>query len=147
MVKSILTYLFLVGTPLVGLLWILDYGGQRIAPPAISGAWQIEGSLTSCLDAQPSELGFQQSGRFVQVALGGASGEARLDGEELHGSVVEPNGPCSSVELEGSFETEAEGSGTERFTGQATGSGCDACRGVVFVAQRIAQPVGPHVGK
>lgn len=147
MVKSILTYLFLVGTPLVGLLWILDYGSQRIAPPAITGAWQIEGSLTSCLEGQPSELAFQQSGRFVQVSIGSANGEARLDGEELHASVVEPNGPCSSVELEGSFETGAEGSVTERFTGRATGRGCDACRGVEFVAERIDPLVGQHVGK
>jgi hypothetical protein len=139
MVKSILTYLFMVGIPLAGLLWILDYGGQRIAPPAIAGTWQIEGSLTSCLGAQPSELAFQQSGRFVRVTLGDASGEARLDdeqGEQLHASVVEANGPCSSVELEGSFETGAPGSGIERFVGQATGSGCDACRGVEFVASR-----------
>lgn len=131
MVKSIITYLFLVGIPLGGLLWILDYGGRRTAPPAITGAWQIEGPLTSCLDAQPSELAFNQSGRFVQVALGDASGEARLDGEQLRGSVVEPNGPCSSVELEGIFELEG------RFAGRATGSGCDACRGVEFVASRM----------
>lgn len=132
MVKSIFTYLFLVGVPLAGLLWILDYGGRRTAPRAIGGAWQIEGSLTGCLDAQPSELAFQQSGRFVQVALGQASGEARLDGEQLHASVVEPNGPCSSVELEGSFDAD-----TQRFVGRATGSGCEACRGVEFAANRL----------
>lgn len=137
MIKSILTYLFMVGIPLVGLLWILDFGGQRIAPPAIAGAWQIEGSLTSCLGAQPSELAFQQSGRFVQVVLGGASGEARLDGDELHASVVEPNGPCSSVELAGSFDAT-----TERFVGQLTGSGCDACRGVELVAKRDVDRTG-----
>jgi hypothetical protein len=142
MVKSILTYLFMVGVPLVGLLWILDYGGRQTAPPAIAGTWQIEGSLTSCLGAQPSELAFEQSGRFVRVALGAASGEARLKGDELHASVVEPNGPCSSVELDGSFETGAEGSGTKRFVGQATGSGCDACRGVEFVASRSVVPSG-----
>jgi hypothetical protein len=135
MVKYVLTYLILVGIPLAGLLWILDHGGQRIAPPAITGAWQIEGSLTSCLAAQPAELAFQQSGRFVQVALGGASGEARLDGEALRASVVEPNGVCRSVELEGSFDAT-----TERFTGRATGSGCDACREVDFVAQRVPPP-------
>lgn len=138
MVKSLFTYLFLVGVPLVGLLWILDYGGRRTAPPAIGGAWQIEGSLTRCLDAQPSELAFQQSGRFVQVALGDASGEARLDGEQLRASVVEPNGPCSSVELDGYFELEGDSSGgTQRFVGRATGSGCDACRGIEFAASRI----------
>lgn len=135
MLKSILIYLILVGIPLAGLLWILDHGGQRLAPPAITGAWQIEGSLTSCLGAQPAELAFQQSGRFVQVALGGASGEARLDGEQLRASIVEPNGVCSSVELEGSFDAT-----TERFVGQATGSGCEACRGVDFVATRVPSP-------
>jgi hypothetical protein len=134
MVKSIFTYLCLVGIPLVGLLWILDYGGRRTAPPAITGAWQIEGSLTSCFGAQPPELAFQQSGRFVQVALGAASGDARLDGEDLHASIVEPNGPCSSVALDGSFDE-----ATERFVGQLTGSGCDACRGVELVAKRSGE--------
>jgi hypothetical protein len=134
MVKSIITYLFLVGIPLAGLLWILDYGEQRIAPPAIAGHWQIESSLTGCLDAPPTELAFQQSGRFVQISIGQASGDARLDGEQLHASVVEPNGPCTSVELEGSFDA-----ASERFIGQATGTGCDACQGVAIEAQRIAK--------
>jgi hypothetical protein len=72
MVKSIVTYLFLVGIPLAGLLWILN-------------------------------------------------------GDDLHASVVEPNGTCTSVELEGSFDATSE-----RFVGQATGIGCDACHGVAF---------------
>jgi hypothetical protein len=130
--KSIISYLFLVGIPLAGLLWILDYGEQRIAPPAIAGQWQIEGALSGCLDAPPTELAFQQSGRFIQVALGEATGEARLDGEELHASVVEPSGPCTRVELEGSFDA-----ASERFIGQATGIGCHTCEGVAIEAQRI----------
>jgi hypothetical protein len=132
MVKSIISYLFMVGIPLAGLLWILDYGEQRIAPPAIAGAWQIEGSLTGCLDAPATELAFQQSGRFVQVSLGEASGDARLDGDELHASVAEQGGPCTSVELEGSFDA-----ASERFIGQATGIGCEACDGVAIEAQRM----------
>jgi hypothetical protein len=134
MVKSIITYLFLVGIPLAGLLWILDYGEQRTAPPAIAGSWQIDGALTGCLDVQPTELAFQQSGRFVQVTLGEAKGEARLDGEQLHASVVEPSGPCTSVELEGSFDE-----ATQRFVGHATGTGCDACQGVELEARRSAE--------
>ncbi len=137
MVKSIITYLFLVGLPLAGLLWILDYGARLTAPPAIAGDWQIEGSLTSCLDEQPSTLAFQQSGRFIRVTLASASGrlasgDARLDGEQLRASVVEPDGPCTSVALEGSFDATGE-----RFVGRATGTGCDVCRGVDFVAQRV----------
>jgi hypothetical protein len=134
MVKSVLTYLAMVGIPVAGLLGILDYGAELTAPPAITGGWQVEGSLTSCLLAQPSELAFQQSGRFLQVSLGAASGDARLDGDELRAHVVEPNGPCTSVELEGSFDATSE-----RFVGQATGSGCDACRGIDFVALRAEE--------
>jgi hypothetical protein len=131
MLKSILTYLLLIGIPLAGLLWILDYGARLSAPPSIAGEWRIEGSLTGCLDAQPSALALQQSGRFVRVVLGEASGEARLDGDELHGSVVPPNGPCASVELVGRFDP-----AIERFIGQATGIGCDLCRGLEFEARR-----------
>jgi hypothetical protein len=131
MVKSIITYLFLVGIPLAALLWILDYGEQRIAaPPAIAGSWSIDEPLTGCLDVQPTELTFKQSGRFIQVALGEASGEARLDGEELRASVSEPNGPCSSVEIVGTFDV-----ANERFLGHATGIGCNACQTVALVAQ------------
>jgi hypothetical protein len=131
MVKSIITYLFLVGIPLAGLLWMLDYGEQKIAPPTIAGAWVIDGALTGCLAVEPKQLAFEQSGRFIQVALGEARGEARLDGDSLRASVVEPGGACTSIEIEGSFDA-----ATERFVGQATGIGCDVCQAVALQARR-----------
>jgi hypothetical protein len=131
MIKSIITYLLMIGIPLLGLLWILDWGEGRLeAPPAIAGSWQIEGSLAECFAAPPSELAVQQSGRFLQVALGSASGDAKLDGHELRASVSDPEGPCGKVEVEGSFDLAAQ-----RFAGRATGD-CDACRDVYFAAQR-----------
>jgi hypothetical protein len=134
MIKSIISYLFLVGIPLGGLLWILDYGDRRLAPPAIAGSWVIEGSLAGCLEAEASELALDQSGRFVQVELGEASGEARLDGDELRASIVEPDGPCTSIEIVGSFDATGE-----RFVGQATGFGCDVCQAVAVQAKRAGE--------
>ena len=134
MIKSIVTYLLLIGIPLAGLLWILDYGAALEAPPAIEGDWQVEGPLTKCLGTQPTTLSFHQSGRFVQAKLGEASGEARLDDERLHARVVEPGGPCTGVDLEGSFDA-----ATELFTGRVSGTGCDACRNIDIVAKRVQE--------
>jgi hypothetical protein len=134
MIKSIVTYLLMIGIPLLGLLWILNWGERLEAPPAIAGDWQIEGSLAECFAEPPSALAFQQSGRFIQVEVGDASGEARLDGHELRASVNSPEGPCARVEVEGSFDLAAQ-----RFAGRATSSECDACRDVYFAAQRSKQ--------
>jgi hypothetical protein len=134
MIKSIVTYLLLIGIPLAGLLWILDYGAAIEAPPAIEGDWKVEGDLTGCLGEQPTTLSFHQSGRFVQVELGAASGEARLDDERLSAHVVEPSGACTGVELEGAFDE-----ATEQFTGRVSGSGCRACRDVEIMAKRVQE--------
>lgn len=134
MLKSIATYLFLIGIPLVGLLWILDYGERLSAPPAIAGDWQIEGALTECFAAQPSKLSIQQSGRFLRVAMGSASGEAQLDEHELRARIVMSEGPCDHLELDGVFDV-----AVERFVGRTTSVGCDACQDIYFVAQRAKQ--------
>src|SRR5690349_6504027 len=134
MIKSIVTYLLLIGIPLAGLLWILDYGAGLEAPPAIEGDWKVEAPLTECLGTQPSTLSLHQSGRFVQVKLGEASGKAQLNDDQLHAKVVESGGPCTGLEFEGSFDA-----ATEQFTGRMTGTGCAACRDIDLVAKRVQE--------
>lgn len=133
MVKTIVTYLLMVGIPLAGLLWILDEGEKYVAPPAIKGHWAIEDSgetqLTSCFGEQPSELVFEQSGRFIHITLGGAKGNGRFDDEHLSANLG--GGACGTIELEGSFDE-----ATEQFTGRATASGCEACSEIGVVARR-----------
>lgn len=133
MVRSIVTYLLLVGVPLAGLLWILDRGEQHVAPPAIKGAWSVDGQLTRCLGAQPTELVFEQSGRFVHVTLGAAKGDARLDDAHLRATLVEHGGACGTIEIVGDFDEVAE-----QFTGRASSTGCEACSEVSVVARRVA---------
>ncbi len=142
MLKTIATYVCLVGIPLAGLIWILDYGEQLDAPPSVAGHWQLEGvDLASCLDTDTRVLSVQQSGRFLQITLGGASGEARLDDARLHGQLLGLDGPCGSLDLEGQLDETHE-----RFVGQVSGSACDRCREVEVVGARSEAEAGPEKG-
>jgi hypothetical protein len=134
MAKSIITYLLLVGVPFAGLMWILERGEGHVAPPAIKGGWSVEGPLASCLGEQPIEVVFEQSGRFVHVTLGAARGDARLDDTHLRATIVDHEGGCGTIEIEGDFDE-----ATEQFRGRASSTGCEACSDVPVVARRAAR--------
>jgi hypothetical protein len=93
----VLLYVFLVGTPLLGLAAILHHGRRLQAPPSIGGAWRVEtvaaaGGAGDCAALAPGAVvDVSQSGRYVTVTAGRAASTvvapARLDAGALRGTV------------------------------------------------------------
>jgi hypothetical protein len=90
-VKSLLTYVVLVGLPTAGVLGVLNAGRSLRAPYAVGGEWRITaGPLAD------SAFVVQQSGVHVAVVLGGSRLGGRLRGDtlEVRGAGTGAAGAC-----------------------------------------------------
>jgi hypothetical protein len=76
--KALLLYFALVGLPLLGVVGVLRLGKSSIAPPSISGEWQLDGELrsndeTPCASTlggfRRASMTISQSGKFLEVTL------------------------------------------------------------------------------
>jgi hypothetical protein len=78
--RHILSYLALVGIPLLGLLGVLKLGERLAAPAAVHGAYTLtlpaprEACLAGLFPRDEPRVVVAQSGPIVQVRLGGAAG-------------------------------------------------------------------------
>jgi hypothetical protein len=101
--KSVLLYLVLVGTPLLGLLGIIE-AGERLTPPqSVGGDWQLADESARALAGwcaagpvarPPTTLTVSQSGTYLELAFDGRpkrSLSARLDGDAITGAFALPD--------------------------------------------------------
>lgn len=103
--RSILTYLFLVGIPLAGLLGILEIGEGLVAPRPVAGTWvAVEGRSRAAWDSRcrtaadadedeagPSEVKIVQSGARAEVtwsSVRASEFRVTLRGDSLEGKLV-----------------------------------------------------------
>jgi hypothetical protein len=86
--KLFISYLLLVGVPILGVLGLLRLGANLAAPVAVAGDWLlVEAPYSSCMNGlvwdQPSKMAIAQSGRLLVVSLSDANHSVltgKLDG-------------------------------------------------------------------
>ena len=93
--RHLLSYLALVGIPLLGLLGVLEIGERLSAPAAVHGAYALtlpaprEPCLAAAFPRDNPRVVIAQSGPIVQVRLGGPAGlelRGRTDAGTLRAS-------------------------------------------------------------
>ncbi len=161
--KLVLTYVVLVGLPLLGLLGVLRAGRKLTAPVAVGGAWNLEADFTPLSGTpcgallsgrkQPS-LNISQSGTSVRFSIGdpvenGIPGT--LQNSTLTMGTMGGESPESSVRSGVSCEdsqalylkatVHPEG-GKRVMTGTLGIHGCANCSPVSFRAVRVISHAG-----
>ena len=143
--RSIITYLFLVGIPLAGLIGILRLGERLDAPRPIAGRWiAVEGpsneewdsGCRTAADADeavrgPSDVRIAQSGARVDVTWSAVHAEdfrLTLRGDSLEGKLaLESGNDCPGGELMlRAVVREVEG--RDRITGELRKEDCTSCK-------------------
>lgn len=127
--KSVLTYVLLVGGPGAGVLGILHKGRELRAPRSVDGEWRVE--LAGV--AAPGVMKIQQSGPHLSVTLPGANGA--LDGS-IEGVAVQahPAPGCTAAGLRARLDR-----ATGTLAGEIAG---DDCVAAAFRATRVERAVG-----
>lgn len=127
--KSILTYVLLVGVPGAGVLGILHQGQRLHAPHQVEGEWRVE------LAGQPAAavMTIQQSGPYVSITLPGANDalDGTIDGVAVQ---AEPGAGCPKPRMRARLDRAAR-----TLAGEIVGNDCMA---VGFRATRAEQKKG-----
>lgn len=150
--RSLLTYVFLVGLPLMGLLGVLHAGRGLQAPPPVDGTWRtapvgtglgLAALLPRARGASPAQLEVHQSGTYLSLDIGSLHLSGRLRGDSLvahsAGPATPDDGTCGHVqemELRASLDRTAE---PDRLTGVLSEPGHPACPPVRWTAVHLAQ--------
>jgi len=116
-VKSLLTYVLMVGGPVAGVLGVLHAGRDLRAPRAIGGEWRIAaGELAG------TSFVVEQSGEYLSIDVP-VEGGVRLRGK-LRGDTLELDGPGAGscpTSLRAVMDPSAK---PRRMTGALTDKGC-----------------------
>src|SRR5688572_17232903 len=121
MLKSVAVYLILVGTPLLGLIGVLQWGESIDPPDHVGGPWSIEQACAGV--PAGTGLDVSQSGRFLRVKFrDGVAGKGRLEADHLTATITANVGECSGQDLAVDARLE-EG----RLVGTIQGPQCSAC--------------------
>ncbi len=154
MLRAILLYLLLVGTPVLGILGLLRVGQSLTPPISMRGTWTVQLSLqtadsTSCASAvsgsDQAVLAISQSGPQLQLILKGKEWIA-LAGE-IHDTTVTAEGPSasagagasSSIHLNARVDRQAK---PNRLLGQITFPNCPSHIAMAFTATRQPESEG-----
>jgi hypothetical protein len=78
MTKLLISYLLLVGVPILGVFGLLRIGANLAAPVAVAGEWVLtEAPSSVCMSGlvwdQPPRMAIAQSGRLLVVSLSDAN--------------------------------------------------------------------------
>jgi hypothetical protein len=153
----IVTYVCLVGFPLLALIGILDIGHDLRAPIAVGGIWNVEADLVplaagpcmgSLAESHRPVLSISQSGEFLALTLDRMEGSGSLaDGAVTAALSQSPtDSSCSAqkdaVYLHANLE---RSSGDEVMTGTIGANRCPACAAISFRA--ILQHASARVGR
>ena len=154
--RSLVTYVFLVGLPLAGLLGVLRAGQGLHAPPPVDGTWRTvaaaSGSgaaLTPLVPpgANPAQLEVHQSGKYLSLDIGPLHLSGRLRGDSL---VAHTEAPAAERRAAGCGHTEMElhasvnvAAEPDRLTLVLSEPGRPACPQVRWTAVHLAQNDGP----
>ncbi len=151
--KLLITYLTLVGLPVLGVLGVLHVGRGLTSPVSVSGSWNVEVSrqlsgYSSCEDvlrqSQPLVLTISQSGPHVflsfdnnkKIKLAGAIESTSVNASSLHLSartVWDDRNSPDAMRLYATFDREA---GAGRLVGSLNFNKCPGAPEMTFIATR-----------
>ncbi len=154
--RSLLTYVFLVGLPLAGLVGVLHAGRGLQAPPPVDGTWRTVAAasgpgaaLTPLVppSANPAQLEVQQSGTYLSLDIGPLHLSGRLRGDSL---VAHTHAPAAARRATGCGHTEMElhasvdvAAEPDLLTVVLSEPGRPACPQMRWTAVHLAQNDGP----
>jgi hypothetical protein len=137
--RSALTYVTLVGLPILGVFGVLKLGKELRSPISVAGAWRLELSrewsngvdcgpvrLSDALTINVSQAGSALSLSVEAGEVGGLTGE-------LAGSRISAAGKASAILIKAEIDTAAE---PDRMSGFITLSGGREAERIGFVAIR-----------
>lgn len=101
LIRAVLEYIFMVGLPIVGIVFMLKAGESLAVPVDLGKTWELQGgSPTECYDLQfPTTLHLQQSGRFLHAEFGEHSAQGKLDDGAFYLNFTPEKGPCADKEV------------------------------------------------
>lgn len=141
--RTVLTYLFLVGVPFLGVLAVLHAGQRLEAPPSMAGTWRVVDGETCGLRAG-DVFRVVQSGRYVVVALQGRPDlEGTYHGGEMRavGGARAASAPgCAGGQFE--FVVRPVQGVVPRLEGTGGVVGCAGCPPRPIVAVQVADGAG-----
>jgi hypothetical protein len=143
--RSILTYVFLVGIPLAGLMGILNLGERLVAPRSLAGNWvAVERTSRAAWDPRcrvaaepdeddegPSAMRIVQSGGRADVFWSGVRAKkfrVSLRGDSLEGKLALESGhgcPGGVLRLRAVV---SQVNGRDRITGELLPDDCPTCK-------------------
>jgi hypothetical protein len=152
--RLFISYILLVGVPLLGMVGVLAAGRSLTAPLSVAGSWdlQIDPSVTlapSCFAglgfAHPAVLEISQSGRYLSLTLGTQPKlqlQAKLDGKALAADSALPVAEsCRAARL--SLRAGVDPKATPpTISGILSFNACPACGEANFRAVRQVLPTG-----
>lgn len=157
--KLLITYMALVGLPVLGVLGVLHVGRGLTSPVSVSGSWNVEvgpqpRGYCSCEDllrqSQPLVLTISQSGPHLflsfnnnkNIQLEGAIESTSVNASSLHLSartVPDDGNRPDAMRLYATFDRQAEAG---RLIGALTFNKCPAATEMTFIATRQIKPNG-----
>lgn len=146
--RTTLLYIVLVGTPLLGLLLILEAGGRIVPPRSIGGQWELDEATvrqagSACpgltFTEEPPAMRISQSGVRAELTFGDRAQttlSVTLSGDTLRGlGRIAAAGGCPSATLFLDALLSGE-EGRERLSGTLRPESCPACPAMPFAATR-----------
>jgi hypothetical protein len=148
--KLLVTYLLLVGLPVIGVLGVLEVGRSLTPSLSVSGHWKVEigrraGANSSCADffdeSGPLTLSISQSGPNLSL-LFESTRKLKLDGEIESTSLKatrtgSPDDDAELVQLKATFDPKTN---PERLIGALSFNRCPTTSGISFIATRQSKP-------
>jgi hypothetical protein len=151
--RTMVVYLVLVGTPLLGVIGIIRTGERIVASHPVAGVWELDAESTRRLAApclsfvfkkEPAELLVSQSGTYLDLRFADRSRSSlsgTLRGDSLSGELTLPErATCPGAAVDVRAHITAE-SGLHRMTGTVSHKGCSECPNTHFEAVR--RPLDP----
>jgi hypothetical protein len=153
--RLFVSYILLVGIPLLGIVGVLGAGRSLTAPLSVAGSWelQIDPNITqaqSCVAGlgftHPTVLEISQSGKYLSLTLGTQPKiklQAALEGKELVADSTLPVAESCSGAAGLSLRAGVEPKATPRtMSGVLSFDACPSCGAASFRAIRQVFPTG-----
>jgi hypothetical protein len=118
--KAIITYLILVGLPILGILGVLQIGSDLIAPVSVGGVWEVTMTSQSPMNVncgrlqtadKPMQMNVIQSGPFLVLQLDGSEQivlEGTLSDTTLAASTKAGGSRPSSLQIQAVIDSLAQ---------------------------------------
>jgi hypothetical protein len=154
--KFLISYILLVGIPLLGLAGVLGAGRSLTAPLSVAGNWDLQidrskNQSQSCVAGlvfvHPTTMDISQSGEYLRLTLNSQvrfGFEGALRGKTIVGSSIGPlEAGCSGAAAGLSLTAEIDPRSAPRImSGVLSLDGCPSCGSANFQAVRQVLPTG-----